>query len=116
MAGADPPRGDPSPQLLDDAAAIFGLLATPMRLHMVWVLAQGECDVTRLADRVGGALPAVSQHLSRLKLAGLVHSRRQGRRQLYLVDDPRVIEMVRLIFAPVGAPRAAEGHARGWPR
>jgi DNA-binding transcriptional ArsR family regulator len=88
---------DPSEDVLARAAASFALLASPARLHIVWALAQGESDVSGLAERVGGALPAVSQHLTKLKLAGLVRSRREGRRQVYYVDDPDVVEVVRLL-------------------
>nr|WP_202484323.1 metalloregulator ArsR/SmtB family transcription factor [Streptomyces sp. SID8359] len=90
-----------------EAAAAFGLLATPARLHIVWALAQGESDVTGLAERVGGTLPSVSQHLTKLKLAGLVRSRREGRRQVYLVDDPGVVTVVRLM---VGQLAERAGH------
>jgi DNA-binding transcriptional ArsR family regulator len=89
--------GHPGPEILEEAAAAFGLLASPTRLHIVWILSRGECDVTGLAEQVGGTLPAVSQHLAKLKLAGLVHSRREGRRQVYLVDDARVVTAVRLM-------------------
>jgi DNA-binding transcriptional ArsR family regulator len=87
---------DLSPELLQRAAGRFGLLASTMRLHIVWVLARGEMDVGGLADEVGGTLQAVSQHLAKLKLAGLVRSRREGRRQVYLVDDPHLVTIVRL--------------------
>jgi DNA-binding transcriptional ArsR family regulator len=99
-AGAGrPDRGvAPSGAVLDRAAEAFGLLAAPARLHMVWILAHGESDVTGLAEQVGGALPAVSQHLSKLKLAGLVRSRREGRRQVYYVDDPGIVAVVRLMI------------------
>ncbi|MDJ0346126.1 metalloregulator ArsR/SmtB family transcription factor [Streptomyces sp. H10-C2] len=86
---------DPPAEVLTEAAAAFGMLASSARLHIVWALAQGESDVSGLAERVGGALPAVSQHLTKLKLAGLVRSRREGRRVVYLVDDPDVVTMVR---------------------
>jgi DNA-binding transcriptional ArsR family regulator len=88
---------DPTAEVLQNAAAAFGLLSSTMRLHIVWVLAQGDCDVTGLSERVGGTLPAVSQHLAKLKLAGLVRARREGRRQVYLVDDPDVVTAVRLM-------------------
>ncbi|MEU1517606.1 metalloregulator ArsR/SmtB family transcription factor [Streptomyces sp. NPDC005811] len=94
---------DPSAEVLDEAAAAFGLLAAPARLHLMWALSQGESDVTRLADRVGGALPAVSQHLAKLKLAGLVGSRREGRRQVYYVDDPDVVTVVRVMVGQLTA-------------
>lgn len=101
---ADVPT-DPPADVLQQAAAAFGLLASPARLHIVWALAQGECDVTGLAERVGGALPAVSQHLAKLKLAGLVRSRREGRRQVYLVDDPDVVTIVRLMVGQLADRR-----------
>ncbi|MER5747601.1 ArsR/SmtB family transcription factor [Streptomyces sp. NPDC059913] len=103
---------DPPAEVLAEAAAAFGLLATPARLHIVWALAQGESDVTGLADRVGGTLPSVSQHLTKLKLAGLVRSRREGRRQVYLVDDPDVVTVVRLM---VGQLAERAGHAPAPP-
>ncbi|MGC5342020.1 metalloregulator ArsR/SmtB family transcription factor [Streptomyces sp. AM 4-1-1] len=102
---------DPPAEVLAEAAAAFGLLATPARLHIVWALSQGECDVTGLAERVGSTLPSVSQHLTKLKLAGLVRSRREGRRQVYLVDDPDVVTVVRLMVGQL-AERAGYATAR----
>ncbi|MCW7946046.1 ArsR family transcriptional regulator [Streptomyces hygroscopicus] len=94
---------DPPAEVLAEAAAAFGLLASAARLHIMWVLSRGESDVTHLADRVGGALPAVSQHLSKLRLAGLVRSRREGRRQVYYVDDPDVVTVVRRMVGQLAA-------------
>ncbi|MFB7495106.1 ArsR/SmtB family transcription factor [Streptomyces sp. NPDC056161] len=108
---------DPSAEVLAEAAAAFGLLASTARLHIMWALSEGESDVTHLADRVGGALPAVSQHLSKLKLAGLVRSRREGRRQVYYVDDPDVVTVVRLMVGQLAAraefPTTAARRASG---
>ncbi|OIJ90226.1 ArsR/SmtB family transcription factor [Streptomyces monashensis] len=98
---------DPSAEVLATAAAAFGLLAAAPRLHIMWALAQGESDVSALADRVGGALPAVSQHLSKLKLAGLVRSRREGRRQIYYVGDPDAVAVVRVLVGRL-SQRAGE--------
>jgi DNA-binding transcriptional ArsR family regulator len=116
VSGMDRPVGDPPAEVLAEAAASFGLLASPARLHIVWVLAQGESDVSHLAERVGGALPAVSQHLAKLKLAGLVRARREGRRVVYLVDDPDVVAVVRLLVGRL-AERAdgqeGDGHTYG---
>ena len=107
------PLGDPSAEVLQGAAAAFGLLASPMRLHIVWILSQGDCDVTGLAERVGATLPAVSQHLAKLKLAGLVHARREGRRQVYLVDDPDLVTVVRLMVAQLADEPVVSRGARG---
>lgn len=104
---------DPSAEVLAEAAAAFGLLASSARLHLMWALSQAESDVTHLADRVGGALPAVSQHLAKLKLAGLVRSRREGRRQVYYIDDPDVVTLVRVMIGQLTArPRHVSAPVR----
>ncbi|MCK2220970.1 metalloregulator ArsR/SmtB family transcription factor [Actinomadura sp. ATCC 31491] len=105
---------DPPADVLDQAAAVFGLLSSPSRLHIVWALAQGECDVSGLAERVGGALPAVSQHLAKLKLAGLVRSRREGRRVVYLIDDEDIVATVQGLVGRLAERLGGPGeHARG---
>ncbi|WP_328744770.1 metalloregulator ArsR/SmtB family transcription factor [Streptomyces sp. NBC_00285] len=101
---------DPSAEVLTEAAAVFGLLASSARLHLMWALSQGESDVTHLADRVGGALPAVSQHLAKLKLAGLVRSRREGRRHVYYIDDPGIVAVVRVLVGQLTARTVPAAH------
>lgn len=111
-AGSD---GSPDlpPEVLQRAAATFALLASTMRFHIMWLLASGECDVGTLAERTGGSLPAVSQHLAKLKLAGLVASRREGRRQVYLVADPRLVGLVRQMTESLGGEQAGPGRVSG---
>lgn len=104
---------EPTPEVLEQAAVAFGLLASPMRLHIVWLLAAGDCDVGGLAELVGASMPAVSQHLAKLKLAGIVRSRREGRRQVYLVDDPVLVAVVRLMVdGSVDLGERGRGHGR----
>jgi DNA-binding transcriptional ArsR family regulator len=90
-----PPGGLP-PELLQDTAATFGLLSATVRLHLVWLLAEDERDVGTLAEHVGQSVATVSHHLSKLKLAGLVRARREGKRQVYFVDDQHVVDIVQL--------------------
>ncbi|HWE91319.1 MAG TPA: metalloregulator ArsR/SmtB family transcription factor [Pseudonocardiaceae bacterium] len=80
------------------AADTFGLLAAPSRLQIVWLLSGGELDVGTLAVLVGGSVQAVSQHLAKLKAAGLVRARRQGRHQLYRVDNKTIAAVVRQVI------------------
>jgi DNA-binding transcriptional ArsR family regulator len=54
-------------------------LADVNRLRIVQRLAQGEATVSELIDRVGLSQPLVSWHLGRLRVAGLVQTRRVGR-------------------------------------
>jgi DNA-binding transcriptional ArsR family regulator len=84
-----------------------------MRLHIVWVLAHGDTDVGTIAGQVGGTLPTVSHHLAKLKLAGLVRSRREGRRQIYLVDDPHIVTIVRQMVDRMREQPAGSRRGRG---
>lgn len=69
-------------------------LAHGHRLALLELLAQGERDVDGLATTTGLAVASVSQHLQRLKRAGLVVARRDGRRQIYRLSSPRVSQLV----------------------
>jgi DNA-binding transcriptional ArsR family regulator len=86
---------------LDAAAATFDLLSVPSRLHLVWVLAAGEHDVTTLAQLTGATIPAASQQLAKLRSAGVVAARREGRRQLYRVDDPHIVSVIEGMFSHI---------------
>ncbi len=57
---------------LEAAAASFDMLSAPNRLHLVWLLASGEYDVSTLAEMSGTNVPAASQHLAKLRAAGIV--------------------------------------------
>ncbi len=106
---------DLAPEVLQHSAATFGLLASTMRLHLVWLLAHGESDVGTLAEQTGGTIQVVSQHLAKLKLAGLVRSRREGRHQVYLVADPGIVQLVRQTVEGLRDQRAGRtrGHGLG---
>jgi DNA-binding transcriptional ArsR family regulator len=76
------------------ATVTLGMLADATRLRLMARLIGGEQDVTALTAAVGAARPAVSQHLGKLRLAGLVTVRRDGRRALYAVAGPHVRRLV----------------------
>jgi DNA-binding transcriptional ArsR family regulator len=102
------PRDDaePTDAQLTAAAGTFALLASPPRLHLVWLITRGSYDVGTLAKRVGVSIATVSQHLSKLRLAGVITARREGRHHIYAVDDPHIVTMVEQIFhhiAPDGS-------------
>lgn len=85
---------DPDQARLRAATGVFALLSDPTRLHLLWLLAQDEADVGSLAERVTASRTAVSQHLAKLRLAGLVETRRQGRHVHYSLRDGHVRRLV----------------------
>ncbi|MDQ1702482.1 MAG: hypothetical protein QOF57_1734 [Frankiaceae bacterium] len=72
------------------AAEAFRLLADPTRIKILWALLQGESSVACLGDLVGTSPTVVSQHLAKLRLAGLVKGRREGTFVFYSAADVHV--------------------------
>jgi DNA-binding transcriptional ArsR family regulator len=102
-----PPAGH-----VEAVAARLRLLGDPTRLRIVCALNQGESDVGCLADLAGVGMPAVSQHLSKLRLSGVVKSRRAGQRMVYELIDPVVRELVADLLTPKPAgPKRHEERA-----
>jgi DNA-binding transcriptional ArsR family regulator len=95
--------------LLQDVAGMFGMLSATARLHIVYLLAHGERDVGTLAEELDQSVAAVSHHLAKLKLTGLVHARREGKRQVYVVDDAQVVEIVQQAVERYAARHGAAG-------
>lgn len=79
---------------MDAATAGLALLADPTRLRLLWLLSHGSHDVGTLAGLVGAAPAAASQHLAKLRLAGLVVARRDGRRHVYTARGSHVRRLV----------------------
>ncbi|MEA2607845.1 MAG: ArsR family transcriptional regulator, arsenate/arsenite/antimonite-responsive transcriptional [Chloroflexota bacterium] len=67
------------PEELRQLRAFHKALADVNRLRIVRRLAGGDATVTELTDHVGLSQPLVSWHLGRLRAAGVVETRRQGR-------------------------------------
>lgn len=78
MHAALPEFDMPTDEQVHLAAESFRLLADPTRIKVLWALLQGESSVAALAELAGAAPTAVSQHLAKLRLAGLVKGRREG--------------------------------------
>jgi DNA-binding transcriptional ArsR family regulator len=79
------------------AANIARALADAKRLCVLEKLAGGERSVSDLSRDVGCQVPNMSQHLSVLRAAGLVASRRDGTTVLYRLADDRVLDAYRLL-------------------
>ena len=67
-------------------ADIFKVLADPTRRAILERLSSGERTATDLREGFAISQPAMSQHLSVLRGAGLVQERRDGRFAHYRVD------------------------------
>ena len=87
-----------APEILRDrSAAIAKALADAKRLCVLERLSEGERSVSDLSRDVGCQVPNMSQHLSVLRAAGIVASRREGSTVFYRLADPKVLEVYRLL-------------------
>ena len=80
-------------------ARILKAMAHPSRLMMLEALAGGERCVCELQQLVGSDMSTVSKHLSLMKSAGLVASRKQGLWMHYRLCVPCVMQFMHCIEA-----------------
>lgn len=69
------------------------------RLEILELLEQGERSVEALAERLGLPVANTSQHLRLMRRAGLLASRRDGKRVLYRSSDPAVLALTAALRA-----------------
>lgn len=84
----------PEPRDVEATVNRLRLLADPTRLRIVCALAQGESNPTCLAELAGVGVPAVSQHLAKLRLAGVCRTHRDGQRVWYELVDVGVRDLI----------------------
>jgi DNA-binding transcriptional ArsR family regulator len=110
----DSAAGPPEQWRFDQGAARAGLLADPNRLHVLWLLCHHNHEVGALARHTGASTAAISHHLAKLRLAGLVRAHRRGRHKIYTVTDPELSTMIDLLLAttpPPAAPGTSTPHS-----
>src|SRR5208337_1217514 len=105
------PRAKVSPQLdrmvhnARLASEFLKALSHETRLLLLCLLSEKERSVTELENTLSLRQPTVSQQLGRLRLDGLVTTRREGKTVYYRVNDDdirRVISVVYDIFCRDG--------------
>ena len=74
----------------DKAAVLLDALSHPARLKTLMLTSEREWDVTSLAAAVGLTQSALSQHLRKLRDAGLVDVRRDSQAKFYRCSHPGV--------------------------
>jgi DNA-binding transcriptional ArsR family regulator len=99
----------PPDEQLRLVAEMFRMLADPTRVGILCALTSGEHSVTELAAAVGRPAASTSQHLQKLRLSGLVTTRREGTAVYYSCVSEHVARLV------TDALHNAEHHEPGVP-
>ena len=80
----------PEKDTMDHIAELFKGFADPTRVHILYLLAQGEQCVGDIAEGVQISQSAISHQLRMLKGMHLIKYRREGKNILYSLDDDHV--------------------------
>lgn len=82
----------------DLVAARLALVANAKRLLILCELSKGERSVGALQGAVGLGQSALSQHLAKLREAGIVATRREAQTIFYSLCDPQTDALMRSLY------------------
>ena len=80
----------PEKEIIDFIGERFKGFADPTRVHILYLLAEGEQCVTDIAEKVELSQSAISHQLRILKQMQLIKFRREGKNILYSLADDHV--------------------------
>jgi len=91
------------PRSLTDAAELLKAMAHPVRLCLVTGLVRnGGCIVREMQHCLGVPQATISQHLARLKAAGIVSASRAGNQVRYEVISALARQVAEAVLAVAG--------------
>jgi len=85
---------NPKRDVFHNLARIGTALSSAVRLEFLELLAQGERSVDQLATLTGVSVANTSQHLQKLKAAGLIVGRKEGQYVHYRLAGDEIVELL----------------------
>lgn len=83
---------------LEDICEMLKVLAHPVRLCIVrGLMENGGCNVGHMQNCLNMPQSTVSQHLQKLRTAGIIEGERKGLEIIYRVVDERVVKVVKVL-------------------
>lgn len=81
----------------NEIAELLKTIAHPVRICIIrGLLKKGECNVTYMQSCLGTPQSTVSQHIQKLKAAGIIEGRRNGLEIYYKVKNEKVAMLIKL--------------------
>jgi len=99
----------------EQAASFMKLLANASRLLVLCALVDREHTAGELEALTGLSQSAVSQHLARLRGAGLVDTRREAQCIYYSLADARAQAMLETLYTQFCPEKLGGAVRRGYP-
>jgi ArsR family transcriptional regulator, arsenate/arsenite/antimonite-responsive transcriptional repressor len=78
---------------------ILCALADPIRLDVIKYLSGGERCVCEILPEFERSQSSISKHLNILYQAGILDRKFEGKRTLYSIKDPRVLDIIKSVDA-----------------
>jgi ArsR family transcriptional regulator len=86
-------------QKYNETAEMLKTIAHPVRLCIInGLLKKGECNVSYMQSCLGTPQSTISQHLQKLRMAGIIESRRNGLEIYYQVKNDKVEALMKVLF------------------
>ena len=82
---------------LQRAAETLRVVSHPARLRIVEILVDGERSVTEIQDSLGITQSQTSQHLSNMRVRGVLKCRKDGNMVYYSIANPDVVKVIHCI-------------------
>ena len=86
---------------LEKMVEILKAIAHPVRLQIVNIILKNECQVGYLIKTLGTGQSLTSQELSKLKLFGVLKSRREGNKVYYSMKNNGIKKIVTTIVSEI---------------
>jgi len=72
-------------------------IAHELRLTVLCLLLEGPMCVHELMDATGAAQSNLSQHLSKMRLLGILENEKRGQEVIYRIADPGFADLVQVL-------------------
>jgi ArsR family transcriptional regulator len=83
----------------NETAEMLKVLAHPVRICIVkGLLDNGECNVSHMQNCLNAPQSTISQHLQKLRTAGIIEGRRNGLEIYYSVCNEKVAQLIKVIL------------------
>jgi len=89
---------DPMRLAAQEASDLLRSIGSPYRLMILCLLMDGEKTVTEICDAIGARQSLTSQHLTRLRLDGLVKVERRGHYAYYSLADTLARDIISTLY------------------
>ena len=81
----------------DEMSSYLSILAEPIRIKILYALADGERSVGEIAEEVAGSQTNVSRHLALMYRSGVLSRRRDANQVFYGMKDALCLQLCRTV-------------------